>query len=248
MQKLDLSGVTLLGVSARDVAETIEAMDRCTALASFSSVLLFSPERPTHWHGDWKPCPNFTRSRDLCPWSMTELPKFRKHFAKHILSVHWDGFIINPSAWTNDFLRYDFIGAPLTTEDAFCPKPESVPFLMNNGFYLSSRKFWKCLADLRVENSDPACHPSDRLITGRYRAQLTALGVNFAPAAAAARFACTDTKWNGEFGAHGPLSLRNAPLGNPLSLKLDRWVHQSIRPPEPRHGAYSPVLGFIGKV
>ena len=29
------------------------------------------------------------------------------------LIVQFDGKIINPSAWTNDFFNYDYIGAPL---------------------------------------------------------------------------------------------------------------------------------------
>lgn len=245
--KLDLSTVTLMGVSSRDVAETIEAMDRCTAIASFASTLLFSPERPSHWRGKWAPCPAFKEARGLCPWSMTQLPSMRKLFAAHVLSIHWDGFIVEPKAWSPEFLKYDFVGSPLTSEDAYCPKPSDVPFLMNNGFYLSSRRFWKSLADLRIENSDKDCHPSDRLVTGRYRPILEKLGVRFAPLQVAQKFSCTDTAWAGEFGAHGPVSLRSAPLKQDWSTKLAKWVHHGIRPPEPREAAFSPRLGFLAE-
>src|SRR5262249_12882229 len=30
----------------------------------------------------------------------------------HVLLVQWDGFVLNPGAWREDFLSYDYVGAP----------------------------------------------------------------------------------------------------------------------------------------
>ena len=32
--------------------------------------------------------------------------------SSHILLIHPDGFVVNPSSWNDDFLNYDYIGAP----------------------------------------------------------------------------------------------------------------------------------------
>lgn len=35
----------------------------------------------------------------------------------HVLVVQYDGFILNPDAWTDEFLEYDYVGAPWWYED-----------------------------------------------------------------------------------------------------------------------------------
>lgn len=69
-----------------------------------------------------------------------------------VLIVQSDGYIVNPSLWTNDFLLYDYIGAPWPIElDWIIQQPENQkPYFFNNlpknrvgngGFSLRSRKF-----------------------------------------------------------------------------------------------------------
>jgi hypothetical protein len=43
----------------------------------------------------------------------------------HVLVIQWDGYVVNADLWDDDFLRYDYIGAPwpagrLGTEDSRC--------------------------------------------------------------------------------------------------------------------------------
>lgn len=242
---LDLRSVTLMAATTRDVVETIKAMDRCAAFASFAERVLFSPVRPEGFNGHWIECPKFLDTRELCPWSMTVLPRIAQRFTAHVLSVHWDGFIIDPTAWQPEFLTYDFIGAPVMESQPKCPRPATVPFEMNNGFYLSSRKFWKALGSLQVEPSIEYCHPSDRMVTGTLRPQLEAKGIKYAPLSLAQKFACTETPWEGEFGAHSNIGLRGAPLHQPVSDTLLRYISHGTKNPEPRGQAYSPVLGVI---
>jgi hypothetical protein len=50
-----------------------------------------------------------------------------------VLLVEWDGYIINPTAWTNEFLNFDYIGAVWGHhKDGFR--------VGNGGFSLRSRK------------------------------------------------------------------------------------------------------------
>jgi len=64
---------------------------------------------------------------------------------KLMINIHDDGFIINPDAWTDEFLNYDYIGAlwpigglpPHVTEDTRCG---------NGGFSLRSKRFLEICA------------------------------------------------------------------------------------------------------
>lgn len=70
-------------------------------------------DRVTIFHGDTNPpvidgIDLITISKDDCNpiWTIAD------HIVcDHVLAVHWDGFIVNPSAWKDSFLDYDWIGA-----------------------------------------------------------------------------------------------------------------------------------------
>lgn len=62
----------------------------------------------------------------------------------HILICTWDGFIVNPARWTDDWLQYDVIGAPWPP----LTQPHHMDWSWHNnhrvgnlGFCLLSRKF-----------------------------------------------------------------------------------------------------------
>src|SRR6266850_1256662 len=38
------------------------------------------------------------------------VPQYVK--TSHILTIQWDGWVINPHLWNDDWLQYDYIGAP----------------------------------------------------------------------------------------------------------------------------------------
>ena len=50
-------------------------------------------------------------SKDYSRFIIYELYKYIE--TTHALIVQWDGKILNPSKWTEDFLNFDYIGAPL---------------------------------------------------------------------------------------------------------------------------------------
>lgn len=63
-----------------------------------------------------------------------------KHYIKtsHLLIVHWDGFIINPACWKDDFLCYDYLGA-------IWPQKGGRGIVGNGGFSLRSMKLLEAL-------------------------------------------------------------------------------------------------------
>ena len=117
--------------------------------------------------------------------------------SSHALIVQWDGFVLNPGAWRNEFLAFDYIGAPWN----HIPEPWSVG---NGGFSLRSLRLLQALQDPAIEPG----HPEDICICKTYRAALEAKSMRFAPPALAAQFAVEDGPLSPlVFGFHGPYHL-----------------------------------------
>jgi hypothetical protein len=121
------------------------------------------------------------------------------------LVVQWDGYVIDPAAWTSEFLRYDYIGAPGFSSEAMRHRPWVVG---NGGFSLRSRRLLDAVATLpRVEGI-----AEDRFICEVYRNVLEGeYAIRFAPEALADRFAFFQRDPRGPtFGFHGFYNLHRA--------------------------------------
>jgi hypothetical protein len=112
----------------------------------------------------------------------------------HVLLIQWDGFVVNPMSWNDEFLDYDYIGARwgwLTDGHA----------VGNGGFSLRSKRLLEALGDPHIAELEP----EDVAICRTYRAYLeSAHGIRFAPEGVADRFAFEATYPTGlPFGFHG---------------------------------------------
>src|SRR5450631_1420841 len=79
----------------------------------------------------------------------------------HALVTQWDGFAVNASAWQDEFLQYDYIGAPWP----HMPRAEAVG---NGGFSLRSARLLRALLDSDIIIS----HPEDLCICRTNRTRL----------------------------------------------------------------------------
>ena len=103
-----------------------------------------------------------------------------------------------PSAWTDDFLNYDYIGAPWVAR-ALYPGVDPRCRVGNGGFSLRSRRLQQVLQLAPVKYH----HPEDVAICQVYRPALEALGMKFAPLEVARKFSVELGEINGQFGQHG---------------------------------------------
>lgn len=130
---------------------------------------------------------------------LRELPK--RIDTEFCLVVQHDGFIINPHLWSDEFLEYDYIGAPWPYN--YFNK------VGNGGFSLRSKKFLD-VCDSIFENVNIDEH-EDLLACVIYYDEMKKRGIKFAPPELAARFALEHwTEYhllNGQtfptFGFHG---------------------------------------------
>ncbi len=115
----------------------------------------------------------------------------------HVLIVQWDGFVLNGAAWSDEFLSFDYIGAPWN----HIAEPFSVG---NGGFSLRSLRLLQALQSPAVVPN----HPEDVCICVTHRVALEAMGLRFAPTELARRFAVEDDPLSPRvFGFHGPYHL-----------------------------------------
>jgi len=113
----------------------------------------------------------------------------------HFLTIEWDGWIVNPGAWSDKFLEFDYIGAPW-------PFHKSGNRVGNGGFSLRSARLTKFL----MENSKefPPIHAEDHWLCREYGSALMAKGFKWADEDTAQRFSFENGKPHpeGSFGFH----------------------------------------------
>lgn len=131
---------------------------------------------------------------------------------EYALITQTDGFILNKVAWTDEFLEYDYIGAPWFTAMG-CTYANHPPITIDNcvgngGFSLRSLRLLEATAELAQYSSDDKIYPEDRFICTSARHQLEYKGIKFAPPELAARFSVENSMYNGQFGFHGKLTMK----------------------------------------
>ena len=129
-----------------------------------------------------------------------------------VLIFQWDGFVLDPTRWSDAFLDYDYIGAPWQAEAA--PPGRRVG---NGGFSLRSRRLLEALQDPSLAFNPRRAE--DKVICRELRPVLEEKhGIRFAPVELAERFAFEHGGDPGAaFGFHGTFNL---PLAMP---EQDLW-------------------------
>lgn len=128
-------------------------------------------------------------------WLWETMPKSIN--TTHVLNVEWDSGINDLSMWTDEFLDYDFIGAPW-------PWHEENQRVGNGGFSLISTELLMRLTD----GDYPYLFPWDDTLCRTYRPLLEREGFKWAPEEVANRFSLEWGPLRRSFGYH---DVRNWP-------------------------------------
>lgn len=189
-----LIGVSLCAIESRPTLATLRALLRSIAQVECDKVLYFSPVRPELLPEDIEhiAIPRFANISEYSTFMLLDFGQFVT--SRHVLLIQWDGFVIDSSAWDDDFLEYDYVGAPWPQ---FTP-PYNVG---NGGFSLRSRRLLTALRDPEFL----ADGPEDVAICRTNRAMLeTKHDIRFAPHNVASRFSYEHgEKLTRTFGFHG---------------------------------------------
>jgi len=171
---INLPNVTLIAVDTAYYDLTRMALEDSCKKLSFAKVIVFT-DKPESFNVDEIvkiEAKNNTEAEHIL-WY--EVPK---HIStSHVLTIQWDGWVINPHLWDNNWLQYDYIGAPWCYNDGFD--------VGNGGFSLRSKKLMKFLAN-STEFKFKA--PEDDTICRNYRKKLGLQGFKWADKLTASHF------------------------------------------------------------
>jgi hypothetical protein len=109
---LNLENVTLIAFTSVKIPQTIKALEYSCRGIKFGAVKLVSDIKPddlpdymTHEYTD--------KMSNIDEWNYATIYKLGKHIdTEFAMLIHDDGFIVNPESWRDEFLDYDYIGAP----------------------------------------------------------------------------------------------------------------------------------------
>jgi Protein of unknown function (DUF5672) len=198
MAMLKLLSITLVMVETREHELARLAVEDCLRVAEFGDVVIVT-DKPEQFDGlscnprfhtvsDWPTKEGWARSMwyDIPPLVRTS----------HILAIQWDAWICDTMMWRDEFLNYDYIGAPWWYKDG--------KNVGNSGFCLKSTRLARYLAKNRdIYPCDTSIE--DDLLCRKYRPKLEDVGFRWAPERIACDFSfegCAGNKPTKHFGFH----------------------------------------------
>jgi hypothetical protein len=114
----------------------------------------------------------------------------------YALFIQYDGFPTQPDCWTDEFLEYDYVGAPWLKNDEWR--------VGNGGFSLRSKKLLMLTKNLEQVWDGDVGYLEDQVICVSGRAYLESHGIKFAPIDLARQFSMTEPIiYHRSFGFHG---------------------------------------------
>ncbi len=220
---LSLPDVTICAADTAFVEATARALRLSTQSIHFGDAILFSDVAVD---GPFR-CVRIPPLETVDAYSEFCL----RHLANFIttrfaLVIQWDGYVVNPDRWTDEFLSYDYIGAPWYSER----RPSGQ--VGNGGFSLRSQKL---LVAARAIPHRPGKN-EDAEICIHFAPQLQGLGIRFAPVVLAERFSFEGRlPEKPTFGFHGRDNLWHSTSDEDLAVLLDNMDISRLKPIEVVH-------------
>ena len=146
---LNLENVTLVVLSSIKLDKSIKALEYSCRGINFGSVKLVSHIKPDNLpdYITHSTCPKMS---NIDEWNYAAIYELPKHIdTEFCILIHDDGFIVNPDSWRDEFLEYDYIGAPwaLPNDDFSFRDIDNNLIRVGNSVSLRSKK----LLDLPIE-------------------------------------------------------------------------------------------------
>ncbi len=109
---LNLENVTLVAMSSVRIPQTINALAYSCRGIKFGDVKLITDVK-INGLPDFIKCEYIERISNIDEWNYAAIYKLGKYIeTEFAILIHDDGFIVNPESWREEFLNYDYIGAP----------------------------------------------------------------------------------------------------------------------------------------
>ena len=215
-KKLALPNVTLLAATSVEIDQTNFNLKISSEDIEFAEIKFLSSSVPSRKYPDIKYIS--IPQMNLSDYSRLMIEDLHKYFkTSHCLIVQSDSFVVNSDLWKEEFLEFDYIGAPWSNKVQVNPNlvlnMEKNP-VGNGGFSLRSRKLVETTAKINFDSLKFPITSEDVLICHYLYKEMIASGIRFAPPKLAAQFSMENENHlygqdvNSVFGFHGK-HLRN---------------------------------------
>ena len=215
-KKLALPNVTLLAATSVEIDQTNFNLKISSEDIEFAEIKFLSSSAPSRKYPDIKYIS--IPQMNLSDYSRLMIEDLHKYFkTSHCLIVQSDSFVVNSDLWKEEFLEFDYIGAPWSNKVQVNPNlvlnMEKNP-VGNGGFSLRSRKLVETTAKINFDSLKFPITSEDVLICHYLYKEMIASGIRFAPPKLAAQFSMENKNHlygqdvNSVFGFHGK-HLRN---------------------------------------
>jgi len=216
--------VTLVCVDGSDPETSLKALKFSNREISFQNIKLISTSKPVSDLGkiEYHQIPDMSWN-GYNDFICNKLSNYIE--TDFCITIQTDGFITNPHLWSDNFFKYDYIGAPWPDDDVWidlqCEKTrnsyrenDKKARIGNGGFSLRSKKF------LEESSKYSSCmgYGEDTFLCNINYKEMIAKGIKFPPVELASNFSIenpikelgyswpnSDDKFNGNcsFGFHG---------------------------------------------
>ena len=189
-----LPNVTLITVDCLHLERSKAAADICQKNFNFAKVVILSSIPDTDPR-----VVSIPEIKDGKIYSLFYIKEMYKYVNTPLaLTFHHDGFIANPEAWEDEFLKYDYLGSPWR-------HPNAPTAGGNGGFAIRSRRLLEYISK-NMEKIGGPIEPEDAWTCRYARPFLEKEGMTFAPRELGMRWSKEGDErgvvWNGEFGWH----------------------------------------------
>jgi len=211
-KKLSLPNVTLLAATSVEIDMSQLALRISLRNIEFGAVKLLSslPPNKKYSNIEYIPIPVMNNIADYNRMIIENLHKYFQ--TSHCLLVQPDSFVVDSDLWKNEFLQFDYIGAPwseklqINSNLILDMKKNCVG---NGGFSLRSRKLVETTAKINFDSLKFPFKNEDIIICHYLYEQMLNNGISFATPEIAAKFSMENENHlygqdiNKVFGFHG---------------------------------------------
>jgi hypothetical protein len=186
---LNLDNITLVCIDTKNIIEALLSLNYSCKDIIFNRVLFFTNKKDIDVSKfknlknklNLIEVPKILNKNDYSKFCLTVLPDYVN--TEYCLIIQHDGFIACKDMWTNEFLKYDYIGAPWPEHFGYINR------IGNGGFSLRSKKFLLTCKNIffnhnfNIDNNNPKdiSDNEDYLISITHFDKMQELGIKFAP-------------------------------------------------------------------
>jgi len=153
-------GIFIVAISDVKIKQTIYALTKSSRSLNPIKTLLFTSKKIhlSNYESNLIDLVRITPINSIRDYSHFIIYKLHKYIdTTHALIVQWDGYVINKNKWSNNFLNYDYIGAPFIPRlgDKGYSINEKGGFFVNGngGFSLRSRELLRAPSKYKLKDN-----------------------------------------------------------------------------------------------